>query len=482
LAECQAAIGVATAIQCPVFTIFNDSYTYTYAELNTIIGTHCDSAASSCSNMLQNALLNVLDQCFEIIKDVPAVWINIGALLVANKVPCIQDDAQPPHWCFAEFKQFLERLSTSDTNPLTATDLQNGCTNCTAKVLLAWIAFEPSFEAIYSTSTIDIICSRADNEWCILEFQQALTALTGATNQQLIDRAPIYCKTCTFIYLFKWKSLVEYANEHLNHALDEAQRNATNVVYYMGWLCVKDDQTPQNYCNAKLLNYNFDNVGAACNSTGVTLQCAPDCHAAIAQVITDLGCCLDTWLDLMAYNCFVNGCDPKDNPSNIRIMVQTICKLDIPIGCQKRRALAAKVQIENLSWLWCQLHMPQCLQLVHIAIAQQFLLDIADVRNAIAAEHLQRTDPAATPTRRLLQTSGDGDVLVKVGGLSNSIGSVNTANKANSVTVSGTPGDAKASLGTPTTTKVLSATVTGSAAGVMPSLSLALLALLLLFV
>jgi hypothetical protein len=484
LSDCVAAIQNASAIQCPVFNIFNDSYSYTYDELNVLIGDHCDAAASSCSNQLEGALVNVLTQCFDIIKDDPSVWINIGALLVANRVPCIHDDQG--HWCFAEFKVFLERLATSDANPLTATDLQAGCTNCTAAVLLTWIAFEPSFDAIYATSSVDIICSRADGEWCILEFQQALAALTNATDAELVQRAPIYCKTCTFVYLFKWKSLIEYANNHLNHELDEALHNATTVVLYMGWLCVKDHDN--TYCNAKTTGYDFDPVGLACAGAATAGPnggpgCSSNCRSEIRKVIADLGCCLDTWLDFLAWACFIapENCSPDTNPVNIRAMITTLCGLEIPLGCQRSRALEAEVQIQNLGWVWCQLHMPQCLQLVHIAIAQQFLVDIADVRNAIAAEHLQRTDPA-TPTRRLLQTA-DGDVLVNVNRLSNSIGSVNTANKDNAVVVSGTPGDAKATLDQPTTTLVLKATVNeGSAAGVVPSLSLALLALLLLFV
>jgi hypothetical protein len=186
-AECSAAVQAAQAIQCPVFTIFNDSYAYTYDELNTMIASHCDPAATSCSNMLQAALIDVLVQCAPVIGDDPSLWIGIGALLVANQVPCIHDN--DGKWCFAEFKTFLERLSTSETVPLTAADLTAGCTNCTAAVLITWIAFEPSFDAIYATSTVDIICSRDANEWCILEFQQALTALTNATDAELVARS-----------------------------------------------------------------------------------------------------------------------------------------------------------------------------------------------------------------------------------------------------------------------------------------------------
>jgi hypothetical protein len=483
LVECQNAVAATQAIQCPVFTIFNDSYVYTYDELNTLIGAHCDSAATSCSNMLEAALVNVLVQCAPVIGADPNLWIDIGALLVVNRVPCIHDDAG--HWCFAEFKTFLERLSTSDTNPLTDTDLTAGCTNCTAAVLLTWIAFEPSFEAIYATSSIDIICSRAAGEWCILEFQQALLALTDATDAERVARAPLYCKPCTFIYLFKWKSLIEFANNHLNHQLDEALHNATNVVMYMGWLCVKDQAGV--YCNAKLTGYNFTTVGIACSDSATAGPnggpgCSAACRSAVQTVIDDLGCCLDSWLDFLAWACFNNPCDPKDNPTNIRAMITQLCGLTVPDGCQRRRVLSAVLHVENLGWLWCQANFPQCLQLVHAAIAQQFYLDIAVIRAAVTQASLQPADPLPTPTRRLLQTTTQ-EVRVNVDGVSNSIGSVSADNTAGNVVVSGTPGDAKPTLDQPTTLTVLSAQVsTGSAAGLVPSISFALLAFLLLFV
>jgi hypothetical protein len=482
--ECTAAVQTAQSIQCEVFTIFNDSYAYDYATLNTMIASHCDAAATSCSNMLQAALLDVLVQCQPVIGDDPNLWIGVGALLVANRVPCIHDN--DGKWCFAEFKTFLERLSTSETVPLTAADLTAGCTNCTAAVLITWIAFEPSFDAIYATSTVDIICSRDANEWCILEFQDALTALTNATDTELIARAPIYCKPCTFIYLFKWKSLLEFANNHLNHELDEALHNATNVVLYMGWLCVKDHSG--EYCNAKVTGYNFDPVGLACaNAATAGPNGGPGCPAAcrteIRKVIGDLGCCLDSWLDFLTWACFNNPCAPQDNPVNIRAMITTLCGVSLPEGCQRRRVLEAVLQVENLGWLWCQLNMPQCLVLVRAAIAQQFFLDVADLREKITEANLAAVNPISTPTRRLLQTPPAQEVQVNVAGVSNSIGSVSADNHAETTVVSGTPGAAKPTLDQPTTLKVLSATVsTGSAAGLVPSISLALLAFLLLFV
>jgi len=161
-------------------------------------------------------------------------------------------------------------------------------------------------------------------------------------------------------------------------------------------------------------------------------------------------------------------------------MITQLCGLTLPEGCQRRRVLDALLHVENLGWLWCQANMPQCLQLVHAAMAQQFYLDVADIRAKITAASLQPADPI-TPTRRLLQTTQE--VQVTVAGVSNSVGSVDASNHDDNVVVSGTPGDAKHTLDQPTTLKVLSATVnTGSAAGLVPSISLALLAFLLLFV
>jgi len=420
-----------------------------------------------------------LVQCEPVIGNDPNLWIGIGALLVINRVPCIQDN--DGKWCFAEFKTFLERLSTSEITPLTATDLATGCTNCTAAVLLTWIAFEPSFEAIYATSSVDLICSHDGTEWCFLSFPASIAALEGATPTQLVDRAPQYCKSCTFIYLFKWKSLIDFANFHLNNELAEVKQNATSIVLYMGWLCVKDNSVPPQYCNAKLTGYNFDPVGIACNGSSAQTGCSALCRSEIRKVISDLGCCLDTWLDFLSWACFVNGgCAPQDNPTNIRAMITLLCGVNLPEGCQRRRVLRAILQVENLGWLWCQANIPQCLQLVHAAIAQQFYLDVADLRDAITAANLQPADPT-TPTRRLLQNAQE--VKVDVSGVSNSIGSVDADKRQDSVVVSGTPGAAKPSLDEPTTLRVLSATVTtGSAAGLVPSISLALLAFLLLFV
>jgi len=161
-------------------------------------------------------------------------------------------------------------------------------------------------------------------------------------------------------------------------------------------------------------------------------------------------------------------------------MITQLCGLTLPEGCQRRRVLEAVLQVENLGWLWCQLNMPQCLVLVRAAIAQQFFLDVADLREKITEASLSPADPT-TPTRRLLQAAQE--VKVNVAGVSNSIGSVSADNHAGDVVVSGTPGDAKPALDQPTTLKVLSATVnTNSAAGLVPSISLALLAFLLLFV
>jgi hypothetical protein len=162
-------------------------------------------------------------------------------------------------------------------------------------------------------------------------------------------------------------------------------------------------------------------------------------------------------------------------------MITVLCGLNLPEGCQRRRILEALVQVENLGWLWCQAHMPECLQLVRIAIAQQFFLDVADLREKILAEHLSSVAPIVAPNRRLLQA--DMEVKVNVVGVSNSVGSVDATKRADVVIVSGTPGAAKPNLDVETKTYVLSATVgEGSAAGLVPSISLALLAFLLLFV
>lgn len=478
LTECVAAIqAIPQASQCPVFNIFNDSYSFNYTTLNTMIAAHCDPAPTSCRSMLDQALINVLLACNNtVIGEQPSLWIDIGALLVVNHVPCLNDNAG--HWCFAEFKQFADRLAAADTNPLTAADLSAGCTNCTTAVLLAWIAFEPSFDAIYTTSTFDLICSNAGGEWCFLEFQQAVMALTNATDAEKVQRAPLYCKPCTFVYLFKWKSLIEFANNHL-HTMDEAFRNASTIVMYVSWLCVKDQGG--NYCNGIFTGYDFGPVTVACADSGLTggPGCSANCKAAVQKVVADFGCCLQTWLDFLAFGCYVNNnvCPANANPATIRALVHDLCMVEIPAGCQRRRTLSAVVRIQNLGWLWCQANIPQCLELVHIAIAQQFLLDVADIRAAITMGNLQ---PATTPHRRLL--AADSDVMVNVAGVNNAIGSVSTDNQANSVTVSGVPGQAKPDLNAPTTTLVLEATVTNSAAGIVPSISLALLAMLLLFV
>jgi hypothetical protein len=364
--------------------------------------------------------------------------------------------------------------------------LEAGCTTCTAKVLLIWIAFEPSFEAIFTTTNVDIICSRDANEWCILEFQNALTALTGATDAELIARAPIYCKPCTFIYLFKWKSLIEYADSRL-HTLAVELRNATNTVMYLGWLCVKDHSG--TYCNAKVSGYDFSAVEDACNGSATAGPdgrpfCTSNCKSNIQTVISALGCCLDTWFDVLRWICFNSPgsqcADPNANADLIRGMITGLCRLDIPEGCQKRRVLRALVQVENLGWLWCQAHIPDCLNLIHAAIAQQFFVDVAILRQVILAEHLSGAAPMTAPNRRLLQTT-DQEVRVVVG-VSNSVGSVDANKRADSVVLSGTPGAAKPQVAVETKTYVLSATVDSSAAGLVPSISLALLAFLLLFV
>jgi hypothetical protein len=252
----------------------------------------------------------------------------------------------------------------------------------------------------------------------------------------------------------------------------------------MGWLCVKDHAGA--YCNAKIKGYDFTAVGAACAGSATAGPngqpgCAAACRTEIQKVIADLGCCLDSWLDFLTWACFNNPCAPQDNPANIRAMITTLCGLSLPEGCQRRRVLEAVLQVQNLGWLWCQLNMPDCLVLVRAAIAQQFFLDVADLRERITEASLTPTDPITTTTRRLLQA--EQEVKVTVTGVSNTIGSVNADNHADNVVVSGTPGDAKHTLDAPTTLKVLSATVnTGSAAGLVPSISLALLAFLLLFV
>jgi len=252
----------------------------------------------------------------------------------------------------------------------------------------------------------------------------------------------------------------------------------------MGWLCVKDHAGV--YCNAKLTGYNFEPVKTACAGSATAGPnggpgCAATCRTEIRKVIADLGCCLDTWLDFLTWVCFNSPCAPSDNPANIKAMITQLCGLTLPEGCQRRRVLQAVLQVQNLGWLWCQLNMPECLVIVHAAIAQQFLLDVADLREKITEASLTPAAPITTPTRRLLQTAQE--VQVNVAGVSNSIGSVSADNNADNTVLSGTPGAAKHTLDEPTTLKTLSATVnTGSAAGLVPSISLALLAFLLLFV
>jgi hypothetical protein len=352
--------------------------------------------------------------------------------------------------------------------------------------LITWIAFEPTFKAIYATWSVDIICSRDGTQWCYLEFQQALVNLEGATPDQLIQRAPLFCKPCTFKFLFKWKSLIEYANANLNNALAEELKNVTNVVLYMGWLCVKDRAGV--YCNAKITGYDFTAVEVACGGAGTAGPngepvCPANCKTQIQRVISDLGCCLDTWLDLMYWqNCFNTPCADAQNPALIRFMITNICKLDLPLACQRHLTLEAIIQVENLRWPWCQLHMPRCLELVRTAVALQFYLDVADLREKILATHLSAAAPIGAPNRRLLQTN-EMEVQVKFGDVFNRVGSVDANRREETIVVAGTPGDAKPTLDAPTQTRVLSATVGSSAAaGLVPSISFALLAFLLLFV
>jgi hypothetical protein len=484
VATCQAKVQEALdiAATCEVFNIFNDSYTFTYDQTNTIIAAHCDPAPTSCGSMFEAKLNEVVVECQPVILTLDpvtaaAAWLQVGALFVMNRVPCINDGLTPPKWCFSEFKRFAERLSTADITPLVAADLDQGCTACTATVLAVWLAFEPESDAIYSTAYISLLCTKIGTDWCALTFTAAVASITNATTDQVLAAIPTYCVECTFAYLFKWKAILVWIFENVNPSLEILANIAevNKITAGSAWLCVKNPDT-NAFCAVVMNTYNFDAVGLAC-ATAAT-GCTATCRNALRGVIHDLGCCLDTWLTYAEWECSQwNSNPPADcadptrvTPQAIRALVEIACGLKIPIGCGRRRVLEASIVVQNLAWAWCQANPVACLDLVRAAIALHFALDRDEVDAAVTSADLSQ-GPAQT-TRRLLQSN---NVAISFSGASDAVGSVRAV--TGSSTIPNTPPQARGDMTVATEIMVISANVSNAASGLVPSIALILLAI-----
>jgi hypothetical protein len=476
--KAQEAFDIAAT--CEVFNIFNDSYTFTYAQANTIIAAHCDPAPTSCGSMFEAKLLEVVTECEPVIRTLDpatalATWLQVGALFVMNRVPCINDGATPPKWCFAEFKLFAERLSTADTNPLTAADLDQGCTTCTATVLAIWLAFEPHSDAIYSTAYINLLCTKVGTEWCALTFTNAVQGLNNATTDQVLAAIPTYCVECTFAFLFKWKAILVWLFVNVAPTPEIAANIAevNKITAGSAWLCVKNPDNNQ-YCAVAINSFDFDAVGVACQTAAT--GCTATCRSALRGAINTLGCCLDTFLTYSDWECSAFNQNPPADcatrvpASAIRLLIEVGCGLHIPIGCGRRKILEAAVVINNLAWVWCAANQVECLNLVRAAVALHFALDRDEADAAIDATDL--TQGPTSTSRRLLQGNS---VMISFSGASDAVGSVRAI--TGSTTIPNTPPQARGDITVPTELMVLSANVKDGAAGLVPSIALLLLAI-----
>jgi hypothetical protein len=454
-----------------------------------MIAAHCDPDPTSCGNRFEAKLIEVVTECEPIIRDLAvtdpigaaAVWLQVGALFVMNRVPCINDGAAAPNtkWCFAEFKLFSERLSTADTNPLVAADLDQGCTVCTVKVLAVWLAFEPEAEAIYATAYINLLCTNLDGTWCTLVFSAAASQFEGATQDQIAALIPQYCVPCTFHFLFKWKAILVWIFTNVSPTAEilAAIGEVDKLVAGSAWMCVKNPDTNQ-YCALALESYDFASIDTACANTAG--QCAGACKTAIAGALDSLGCCVDTWLTFQTWACSAFNPTPspdctdptKPTPAAIRFMIENLCGLTIELGCGRRLELAASVVLTNIVWTWCNTHQTECLDLVRAAIALHFALDRAEVDAVVTMQSISQ-GPATAGTRRLLTSDS---IAISFSGASDAVGSVRAV--SGSTTVPNTPPQARGDIETASELMVLTANVKqSSAAGLVPSLALILLAI-----
>jgi hypothetical protein len=388
-----------------------------------------------------------------------------------------------------EFNDFIDRLATADTNPLTPTDLQNGCTLCTAATLGVWLAFETNWDVIITTAYLDLICLKVEtepNDWCYIKFQE-LIAFTDSVKANgddpfmaLAGQSDTYCLQCDLAFLHKWKNIYAlYAVATNNASLGEiyAWLETLEVVY--AFACVMDENGDN--CMVKISNSKpqTDAIGVACTGQP-TCTSSADCVGSVRDFADAMGCCLDTWFDFIGFIC---GLDPTnaacpDQPIDlIRAFITQQCGVTIEPGCGENLHLGLELVAENLAWIWCFNNQDACESLIKDAIAYYLAVARDDLDAAGITIHL-REQPNTSPTRRLL-TSSDSFTAVSITGIStkNSVGWITNA----AGNVFGAGYNSRVTTDQPVSLATQSYSLTSAAAGVAPSMLALLLALAAFF-
>jgi len=480
LAACATALGVAQTVGagCTAFTIFNDSYSYTSDEMNTLLTAHCSSDPSSCSQRFQAALVDVVTACSDVTFADPAqadsFWAGLGAAFIANYVPCLQDTSAPGAWCLVVFNDFATRLETSSTNPLTTGDLQAGCSPCTAAVLIVWLGFEANWDAIVATGYIDLVCLKIDTQYCYITFNE-LTAFTASVTaagqdafQAVSGQSDTYCLVCNVAFLHKWRNLYALVAVHdgiVTQQDIDTYTFLTNLEVAYAFACVADPAG--NNCMQRIINYDTSSIGLNCPvPTGN--PCGGACGTAVHAYADHLGCCLDTWLDLVAWICANNASDPNCPPNGgavgIRAFLESsqACDLTIEPGCGERTELGLVLLAENLAWAWCSQNTDACENLILDGIAYQLGVHRDDLGLSNVKVVLVQGPPT---TRRLLAGSNTQATVTGIKS-KNSVGYITVAQGS----VIGAPYDARATIDEAITFTTQSSYVKSAAAGVAPSL------------
>jgi len=340
-------------------------------------------------------------------------------------------------------------------------------------VLVLWLAFEANWDAIVATGYIDLVCLNLNGQYCYIKFNE-LTAFTDSIQASGQDpflavsgQSDTYCLSCNIAFLHKWRNL--YALVAVHDGVVTANDIATyafleNLEVAYAFACVADPQG--NNCMQRIVNYDTTDIKNNCpQPTGN--PCGGACGPAIHAYADQLGCCLDTWLDLVAWICFNDptstNCPPA-GADGIRLLLTSpqACGMTIEPGCGKRRELGLVLLAENLAWAWCSQNTDACKSLILDGIAYQFGIHREDLNlDNVKVELVQ-----APTTRRLLAGS---DTQVTVTGIKskNSVGYITTAQGS----VIGAPYNARANIDAAITFTTQSSYVKDSAAaGVAPSL------------
>jgi len=253
-------------------------------------------------------------------------------------------------YCFPTFKA----LEGKDGEPITSEQLDVICSPCFYK-LLNFIFAHPKFlgnataeDVRAANAFFDIICTRADNQWCILTLQDKFCDDKEDNNVTdincLINNLNTLCKDRCF------KKIVA----KLWLFADPTSQEAQDLQAFLKFACIENDG---EYCLVNFFNgltaFNDTCPDATWKSEGCTnTVCKDDATAFVGT----MGCCMQTYLDFAKSTGTV---DEKNEAVATEQKIKTApCSITVPAACPRKSGVskAEKKFYIRMTWFWAAEH------------------------------------------------------------------------------------------------------------------------------